>query len=106
MPQVGNGLGPWWFPAWGRRFLTRLSARFFREAAWEKHDAGYAKGRPARAVCDRRFLQAMLRDASQTNTTPRIAACCVLAWFYWGAVRIGGRWSYNWRAGGYGCLKK
>jgi len=93
--MIANGLGPWWFPPFIRKFLTRLSKRFFREAAWIKHDEGYARGYPARAVCDRKFLQAMLRDASLTSTTVRVLACVALALFYWTMVRLFGWASYN-----------
>lgn len=91
----GNGLGPWWFPGAWRRVLTRMGERFFQEANWERHDEGYALGHPDRATCDRKFLQAMLRDASEVNTTGRVWACVALAGVLWGAVRVGGRWSYN-----------
>lgn len=91
----GNGLGPWWFPAGLRRFLTRLGERFFNEAAWEKHDEGYARRYPSRAECDRKFLMAMLRDASRAETVRRAAACVLLAFFFWMAVRVGGSASYG-----------
>ena len=95
--MVANGLGPWWFPALLRTLLTRLSRRFFNEAAWDKHDEGYNRGTPSRAECDRKFLQAMLRDASQTTTTGRVLACVGLAVFYWSMVRLFGRFSFNYR---------
>ena len=95
--MVANGLGPWWFPAFIRNFLTRLSRRFFNEAAWEKHDVGYGRGVVSRAECDRKFLQAMLRDASQTTTTLRVFACVGLAFFYWFMVRLFGWGSYNYK---------
>lgn len=91
----GNGIGPKWFPKWLRRALTRFGSTFFEEAAWDKHDEGYAAGTPSRVECDRKFLQAMLRDASRTTTTPRIAACCILAWVFWAFVRVFGWMTYR-----------
>jgi len=90
-----NGLGPWWFPAPIRRALTALGRRFFDEASWEHHDRGYARGTPARAECDRKFLMAMLRDASLQPTVARAWACTTAAFFLWTCVRIGGRFSYG-----------
>jgi hypothetical protein len=92
---MANGLGPWWFPAALRRALTRAAAWFFVEADWTIHDESYAAADPERAVCDRGFLRAMLRDASNTDTTPRIAACTVLAWMLWALVRLFGWASYG-----------
>ncbi len=92
---MGNGLGPIWFPAPVRAILTRLSALFFSEAGWEKHDEGYARGYPARAVCDRKFFQAMLRDASRVETTGRVWVCIWLAGFFWLMVRLFGWASYR-----------
>lgn len=92
---MANGLGPWWFhPAW-RRGLTALSATFFDEANWQKHDEGYARGYPARAICDRKMLAACLRDASRTNTASRMLACTLLAWMFWALVRCFGWLSYS-----------
>ena len=87
-----NGLGAWWFPKWLRDWLTRKSRDFFDEAAWEKHDIGYAVQDPDRATCDRKFLQAMLRDASLHE---RPATCATLALFFWACVRVGGWGSYG-----------
>ncbi len=86
-----NGLGAWWFPAPLRAWLTRKSAAFFDEASWVKHDIGYAAGHPARHICDRKFLQAMLRDASRGQ---RPAKSAILALLFWVCVRIGGGFSY------------
>lgn len=77
-----NGLGPWWFPAFIRRWLTVSSSLFFDEAAWDKHDIGYDAGFPSRAICDWRFFQAMLRDASRCTRFHRVCACLWLAFFY------------------------
>jgi hypothetical protein len=92
---MGNGLGPWWFPKVWRTILTKISMWFFVEADWQHHDEGYSKGSPSRAMCDKKFLQAMLRDASTTSAIWKIWACVVLAGFYWAMVRIFGALSYN-----------
>lgn len=87
-----NGLGAWWFPKFIRDWLTEKSKSFFKEAAWEKHDIGYARAYPDRRTCDLKFLQAMLRDASEQDTAIKATA---LALLFWACVRIGGRWSYG-----------
>lgn len=92
---MANGLGPWWFPAAVRVLLTRLSAAFFKEAAWQRHDQGYARGYPARNECDRLFLAAMLRDASRATTAARMLICTALALFFWAMVRVFG--VFSWR---------
>jgi len=85
-----NGVGPYWWPAWARAWLTTWSGAFFKEASWQRHDRGYARGTPARAECDRLFLAAMLRDAARAGAVWRMGACCGLAWLFWAAVRVGG----------------
>jgi len=90
-----NGVGPWWFPGWLRRGLTRLSQTFFSEASWDRHDEGYARGFPARAECDRKFLAAMLADAGHAGPVWKMAGCTVLAWAFWAGVRCLGWASYG-----------
>lgn len=92
MTPEPNGLGAWWFPKRFRRWLTDKSRTFFDDAAWNKHDIGYALGNPSRKICDQKFLQAMLRDASKSDRPETAGA---LAMFFWFSVRAGGRWSYN-----------
>lgn len=92
--MISNGLGPAWFPDWLRKALTKFGSSFFDEASWDRHDEGYRAGFPARAICDRKFLQAMLRDASITTTTLRVAACTFLAWSFWLLVRLFGWITY------------
>lgn len=92
---MGNGLGPWWFPSPVRRGMTALGASFFDEASWDHHDRGYQRGEPARAECDRKFLMAMLRDASRQPTVLRAWACGKVAFALWLAVRLGGWASYR-----------
>ena len=96
--MAANGLGPWWFPAFLREFLTNVSKWFFNEAAWEKHDEGYELGYPCRADCDKKFLQAMLRDASKSEKINKILTCTALAIIYWSLVRLFGWASYNKRS--------
>lgn len=95
---MGNGLGPWWFPAWLRAALTAWAARHFPSLSWQMHDASYDAGSPARWVCDRGFLRAMLGDAIGARRVAVMFALSVAAWAFWVAVRVGGRWSYNWGA--------
>jgi hypothetical protein len=90
-----NGIGPKWFPAPLRKALTKLGEYFFIEASWEIHDEGYTKGSPDRDVCDRKFLQAMLRDASLTTTTLKVAGCTILAWTFWLFTRVFGWMTYR-----------
>lgn len=91
-------MGPWWFPGPIRQALTAISGVFFDEASWIHHDRGYARGRPERAECDRRFLMAMLRDASHQPTVLRAWACVNLAFVLWISVRLGGWASYGRKA--------
>ena len=95
MSSARNGVGPAWAPSIVRQALTRLSGLFFDEAGWQRHDDGYAAGDPSRATCDRKFLQAMLRDAAETTTVARIFACCALAWTFYLACRLGGWTRYG-----------
>jgi len=92
---MSNGLGPAWFPSPVRSALTGLGRLFFDEASWDHHDEGYARGVPARAECDRKFLMAMLRDASLQPTVARAWACGKIAFFLWVCVRLGGWASYQ-----------
>lgn len=92
---MSNGLGPWWFPARFRGALTRWAARYYPSLSWELHDASYAIGTPARWVCDRGFLRAMLSDAARAERVLSIFALSVIAWAMWALVRIFGGWSYN-----------
>jgi hypothetical protein len=90
-----NGIGPSWFPAWLRRLLTKFGRSWFKEASWEKHDEGYEAGEPARHVCDLKFFQAMVRDASETKPAWRVNATIFLAFIGWVMVRLFGWMSYN-----------
>lgn len=83
--MIANGLGPYWFPAIWRRWLTAL---FFDEAGWQAHDVGYNRGFPSRSVCDFKFLAAMVRDASRTSTLAKMVACLGLALLFYVAARV------------------
>lgn len=91
----GNGVGPWWFPAWPRALLTRLSSTFFEEADWAHHDYGYATRTGSRFTCDMLFLRAMLRDAAALSTPLKMLGACSLAWGFWILVRLFGWASYG-----------
>lgn len=92
---MGNGVGPAWFPKWFRDFLTKIFTHYFNEASVEKHDEGYKRGSPKRAVCDQNYLRAMMRDAAETATTGKMFVCTFLAWTLWVATRLGGWTTYN-----------
>lgn len=93
----GNGMGPWWLPKrWCKRAAAWASF-FFQEANWDIHDASYSAAFPARAICDRGLLRAMLRDVSLQDPVWRIAVGTVLAWVLWALVRLGGWASYGHR---------
>ena len=94
-----NGVGPWWFPAWARAVITRRFLVFFREASPRRHDAGYRRGRPARWICDLKFLGAMVRDASRAPSAYLVAKYVLQAFLYWAAVRAFGWASYGRGAG-------
>lgn len=93
--MIGNGLGPWWFPAWLRRALTAWSAARFPSLAWELHDASYAIGRPERWRCDRGLRRAMQADARAAKRWHRRAFLSAAAWFFWVLVRLFGWASYG-----------
>lgn len=93
--NLGNGMGPWWWPTIWRKRATAWASFFFHEANWDIHDASYAAAFPARAVCDRGLLRAMMRDASLQDQVLRIAACTALGWVIWILVRLGGWASYG-----------
>ena len=94
---MGNGLGPWWFPARLRAWLTAWASARFPSLSWQMHDASYDAGSPERWVADRGFLRAMLRDAVGERSPAAIFGLSAAAWAFWAAVRMFGVWSYNWR---------
>ena len=58
-----NGLGPHWFPASWRKWLTVKSSLYFKEANADKHDEGYHLKVYSRLTCDWRFYKAMFKDS-------------------------------------------
>jgi len=90
-----NGLGPYWFPDLWRDALTRVSSRYFDEAAWGKHDDGYERKRPSRLVCDVKFYLAMRRDSQKQRGIRRISCHAVSIGFFL-TVRVFGviSWHY------------
>ncbi len=93
--DFGNGVGPWWFPSWPRKILTKIAEVFFQEADWGRHDFGYKFETAPRWICDLRFLQAMLRDASQIDHQLKIFGAVLLSTFFWIMVRLFGWASYG-----------
>ncbi len=95
--MIGNGLGPEWFPAGLRAALTAWASRRYSNLAWEEHDQSYGAGYPARWVCDRGFLRAML-SRMESATVRGIFALTVIAFLFWAAVRLLGWTRYNYAA--------
>jgi hypothetical protein len=91
---MNNGIGPAWFNPKIRQVLTCIGSYFFSEASWDKHDEGYAAKNPERHVCDRKFLQAMLRDTSRPNNSFKVILTVFIALFFWVMVRLFGWISY------------
>ena len=93
MKNYGNGCGPDWVPRWIKSALFD----WFHEASCDKHDEGYSKGgdEARRKVCDKKFLEAMLRDTLRQPTIPSRKIAFVQAWAYYGLVRVFGKSSFN-----------
>lgn len=89
-----NGIGPRWFPAWLRKALTKFGNTFFVTASWDRHDEGYERGDPQRAVCDVRFYAAMVVDG-EMQTGWRRPFSRVLAFVFYGFVRVFGWMTYG-----------
>jgi hypothetical protein len=90
-----DACGPTWLPTVIRRPLFG----WFFEASCRKHDEGYGVGGDAarRKVCDKKFLQAMLKD-SKRSTLTRVPKA-VVAYAFYAAVRVGGSLSFNYTDG-------
>jgi hypothetical protein len=92
---IGNGLGPWWFPARLRSLLTAWASARYPSLSWELHDASYRAAHPARWICDRGFLRAMLGDAIKAQRLGAMMGLSVVAWGMWLLVRVFGKLSYG-----------
>jgi hypothetical protein len=87
-----NGFGPESWPKKLQKAFNRFSTHYFDEASANRHDEGYKLAVKSRWHCDKRFLQAMIRDASKQERVPKIFICLILAITYWLFVR-----SFGWR---------
>lgn len=90
-----NGFGPESWPKKLQQAFNRFSTHYFNEASANKHDEGYRLALHSRWHCDKRFLQAMIRDASKQDRVSKIFICLNLAIIYWLAVRVGGSRNYG-----------
>lgn len=93
---ICNGAGPAYLPGFIRRFVTKVLSFYFDEASWDHHDYGYFWGCPSKAECDRRFLSAMLRDASKQPTIALRLVARLISFLLWYIVATQGNYSYNW----------
>jgi len=90
--MMPNGFGPESWPKKLQQTFNRFSTHYFDEASANKHDEGYKLAIKSRWHCDKRFLQAMLRDASKQERFSKIFICLILAITYWLSVRL-----FGWR---------
>lgn len=90
-----NGVGPEWFPTWLVKVITASSSLFFNEASWCHHDFGYSIGHTEadRLHCDRKFLEAMKRDAVLSGTLAIVAL--PLAYMFYCSVRLFGKYAFR-----------
>lgn len=90
-----NGFGPESWPKKLQAAFNRFSTHYFDEASANKHDEGYKLAIKSRWHCDKRFLQAMVRDASKQERVSKIFICLILAITYWLFVRVFGSRHYG-----------
>jgi len=90
--SFGNGIGPWWFPAWFRKWLATDLSGFFEEASWRHHDFGYYIGRTERErrEYDGKFFRAMCRDAFRLEHVFGTAFALIISVFFYVSVRLFG----------------
>lgn len=77
--------GPWWMPKFIRRFL---SSRF--NSSCIIHDRDYETKKYTQKEADKRFLKHMLKQSEGKFFLTK-----VLAYSFYFAVRVGGRFSYG-----------
>ena len=95
--DFGNGVGPGFFPAGLRKWITTTASWFFADASWRHHDFGYAcKGTEAdRVECDWKFFRAMLRDALSQPSILMIPPALLISTVFFLAVLLGGWVSFS-----------
>ncbi len=93
--RFGNGVGPSWFPAFLRAFITKQSSWFFKDASWKHHDFGYWVGhtKAHRKTYDDKFLAAMKHDLKDRGLLTKIGGFIISRSFF-AAVRLGGGGSF------------
>ena len=89
---MSNGCGPKWLPDW----INKLLFGWFFEASCNKHDEGYAEGggEARRRQCDKKFLEAMHKDALR-HRGPKRLVMLVLSRLYYLGVRSFGWLSFK-----------
>lgn len=101
-----NGCGPEWMSKWKwSRLIQSKLFNWFHEASCDRHDEGYKFGGTGRRrkVCDKKFLQAMLRDSDRILSSEESPTLNVIkhlsakaqAYTFYGLVRIGGWRHFN-----------
>ncbi len=88
---ICNGVGSDWTPDFIRNALTKMSRWFFNDASWCHHDFGYSIGHTEkhRYLYDRKFLEAMLSDASQFDDMKYVIALLLSYIFYFSVRSLG-----------------
>lgn len=94
--QIINGVGPAWFPASIRDYLTKFSLLFFDASSWENHDEAYTRGGGlySKLKADFIFLFEMLSSASKRPFFTKIFGY-YLAFIYFLLVFFLGSAAYN-----------
>jgi len=91
---AANGVGPWWFPVWLRRALSRFSAGHFPIGIFDAHDFAYLLAVESRRACDRLLFRDLWR-AARARRGWRQLGSMTLAAFCYCLVRVFGAASYN-----------
>ena len=99
--DFGNGVGPSWFPAGFRLFVTQKCSWFFEDASWRHHDFGYAVGGDEfdRWRCDWKFFMAMCKDSMSQPSRVRVStvpvALLISLVFFVAVLFVGWRGSFR-----------